>query len=540
MANFWGKLMSAVRAGVAVYNQKQLSPREEWGWDSYAARLARYWLYQSYADNTVYSSIEAFAATLKNTNRLYRNIRGVYNPVARQNRLIVSNVYKGSIDMEHLSGGALPVVAGNPALIEPLIQIIKWSSLTQQLSLYVHLAALLGDVGLWLVDDRQRQRIRVEVLHPGKIKAVELDEVGNVKAAVIEYEREEEEDVRGIRASRFSLSGVPHSPRKSYTFTLKVDQQWFETFRDGEPFAYYLDADGQPIKRWANEYGFVPLKLAHYDSRDLRWGVNAFYNALRKIDEINDQASLLNDSIRNTVVPLLKARGVASQEQMTVATDEKTGLKVLYLSSPDSDIEALAAQINIADASTNIGNMLLELERDMPELALQRIREGGNLTAPGVRTGYSDAIGNIENARKNLDTPLMGALLMGITMAAVSGYDGFGAFDGESFDRGDMEAYIRDRAVISDTLSLQEKLTNLGAVADKPPAIQRLMLKEIGYSDAEIEEVIASAELQQQQQTRDAVRALTDQVFGTDQTDQGDGVNDGQTATEPDPETAAP
>lgn len=518
MASTFDRAYMALRAGIntaiATYREQNTVPREEWGWDTYAGRMARYALYTAYKDNTVYRSIETFSARLKADNRLYRHIRGVYNPVARQNRLIASNVYQGNVDTERLKTGALPLMLGNEALLEPLIQMARWSNLNQQLSLYVSTAALLGDVGLWLADDPVRQRVRMEVLHPSKIYDVRLDSAGNVKQAVIQYAKAEEPDLVAMNARRHPLERDPDT----YVYRMEVDQEAFKTFKDGEPFDYINGVAGGEYAEYPNEYGFVPLALAHYDTTGLKWGINSFYNSLPKINEVNDQASIVNDGIRRVVAkPILKATGMSKTDdkiQTSGSDPQRDDLSILYLPKPDADLEQIEMNLDIMAALTGLDKMLHELTLDMPELALQEMRNQVSApTAPGVRTLYSDARGAIENARKNLDPPLMSAWLMGVSMAAVGGYEGFGAFSRESFDAGMMDAQIKDRPVIDETLSKTDRLTALSTVSNQPVAVQKLILKELDYSDDEIVEVTTATAAQQEQQTRNAVRGVMDSVL---------------------------
>jgi hypothetical protein len=144
-------------------------------------------------------------------------------------------------------------------------------------------------------------------------------------------------------------------------------------------------------------------------------------------------------------------------------------------------------------------------------LALQRVREqGGNFTAPGIRATFSDAIGRITDARGNYDHALVRALQMGMTMGGMGGYPGLEAFNRNSYDDGDLDFYIKDRPVIADSLGLSERLTQLASVANMPPALQAVALKEMDYSDKVIEEVVADTETQ----TRNAARGFAQGVFG--------------------------
>ena len=487
--NWWGRVMTAVRAGMDAYNERALVPVESYGWDTYQARLLRYQIYTAYLNNTAYSSLESFSPVLKASNRLYKKIRGIYNPVARQNKLLISYIYGGSIDMEHLTGGAIPIVTANPAVIDAIRQTFTWSQWGVNKSLMVRWGASLGDVALKIVDDRERQKVRMEVLNPGQIRDVELDEVGNVKAIIIEYERAENPIIGDIQPSRFGVLNTRQA--KTYTYTEKIDAEKFQTFKNGEPFPYYSDMNGQPLTEWPNEYGFVPVALGGHAPLGLTWNANAFYESLRKVDEVNDQASLLNDQVRKVVIPLLFGKNIRQKNDIQLAGSEEDKYNIIYSTSENSDLVPIAPNIDIAGVAGNIKDMLAELERDLPELALQRMREnGGNFTSPGVRAAYSDAEGRIIEARGNYDSTLVRALQMAISIGGYNGYTNFQSFNLDSYDRGDLDFYVKDRPVIADSLSLSERITFLGSVSAMPPSIQAIALEEMGYDDETIDGVV--------------------------------------------------
>jgi hypothetical protein len=529
--------MNAGRAAVAAFNERDTVPLEQFGWDTYRARLARYDLYAAYYNNIVYSNISAIADKLKLDHGLYKKTRGIYNPVYRQNQLLVSFIYGGSLDMEHLTGGAIPIVASNEYLLEAIRQIWKWSRWGEQKSLFVRWGALYGDMALKIVDDRLKEKVRLEVLHPGKIREADFDEVGNVTSVMIEYEREEQPDVVGMAPSRLGINPTPNKPPKCYTYGEKITKDKFYTYKNGDPFAYYTDANGKLVPEWDNEYGFVPLVIGNHAATGLRWGANSFFNTTRKIDEINDAASLLNDQVRKIVIPLLYAKNVRQANEIKVAAEERDKYTIIY-GPENSELNAVAAQIDLAGALKNLQEMGMELERDLPELALQRMREmGGNFTAPGVQATYSDAIGRIVEARGNYDHTLVRAMQMAASIGGYNGYEGFAGINLDSYDRGDLDMYIKDRPVIADSLSLSERLEALNGVAKLPAALQRLALREMDYSDEEIEDVVLDTEAQ----VRNAARGLADSIFGNLPDDEGDAQSvDGQPPQQPAPNMMEP
>jgi hypothetical protein len=482
----------AWNAAKASWNDNALVPAMDMAWDDYTGRLFRYAHFSNYYTNTVYSSLLAYAAQHKRDRKLYKHIRGVYNPVARLVEIYVDKVYGGPLDLQELSQGAIPIETDNDALRDAIKQLWLWSNWGTQKSLYVRSGATRGDIAIKLVDDRRRQKVRMELVHPGKIKIAVRDEVGNVKAITLEYDVTET---------------FPDGTEETYTYKETIDKEWFRTFKNGEPFAYYEDMTGNPVYEWPNEYGFVPVVLCKHKDLGMEWGAPPFFTAVRKIDELNDAASLLNDYTRIAIRPVFWAAGVRKKDELEIATEYRDQFPMVYAPG-GSQPHAMVFPLDIGAALQNTGEMLQEIERDMPELALHRLRQqGGDLTAPGVRAAFDDALGRIVEARGNYDDALVRAHQMGIAIGGYNRYDGFSGFGLESYDKGDLEHVVAERPVIEDNLSLQERLQFLSQSGAPPEAIWR----ELNIAEEKITEWNAKLEERRQQ--------FLDNVDGADEQD---------------------
>ena len=507
--------MTAARVGAAVaYNTYRgaLAPDDTMTnstWDAYDQRLLRYAQYTMYYNNTVYTSLNKYLARLREESGLYKHVRGVYNPVARYVELYVAKVYGGALDMDTLEGGAIPLVYDNPSLQPALRTLWRDSNWQRKKSLYVRYGAKLGDTAIKIVDDRSSGRVRMEVLHPGKIKSAALDEVGNVKEVVIEYTRNDDIDAL-------------HS--RNYTYTEVITQERFSTYRDGDLYPFYTDANGEPVAEWDNEYGFVPVVIASAMDSGFAWGQTGFTNALPKVDEINDAASVTNDSVRKIVNPLWYFSGVEKKDSLDASAASRDAIPAIY-GPPESQPFAMVQSINIADATNNIQQMLLELERDMPELAISRLRESSTqLTAPGVRAGYSDAIGRIQEVRGNLDGPLIAAQQMALSIGGYNRYRDYEGFTLDSYERGDTAHYIQQRPVIEDTLSKQERVQSLIQAG----ASIGLIMAELDYTQDEIDAETNQQREREAGQIAGTMEGLVRNMF-TEDSDDGAEADDNET-----------
>lgn len=500
--------MTAARMAVLAFNEQALIPTDNYDWNAYQSRLFRYALSEAYYSNIAYRSITTFSSRLKSTSDLYKFVRGIYNPVARLTEAYSAKVYGGQLDFEDLSRGAIPITMASDELKLAIRQLWLWSNWGTQKTLYVRYGAQLGDVFLKVVDEPDKGKVRLEVVHPSKIKECVFDAVGNVKEVNIEYERCEADG------------------KTWYVYGEKITPDSFVTTKQGKPFDYMNNEGGKGVGEWDNPYGFVPMVLTKHKDMGQTWGANAFHGAIGKIDEINDAASILNDQIRKAVNVMWYFAGATRKAIIDGSTEAKDEVPAIY-GPAESQPFPMIAPVDITAAGENVERLLAELERDMPELALHRLREGGNLTAPGVKSAYSDAIDRFTEAQGTYDDGLIRAQKMAVTIGGIRRYDGFQSFNIDSYDNGDLEHFINARPIVKDEISKEQKLATLqGAQAPL-----WLILRELDYDEETIDEVNAWKE----EQDRNAVRGLAEGVFGADNSANTDNKdNNGDITDSPD------
>lgn len=517
MASLWSRAVSAfygARLGWNGYSTKTLTPYAGGDYGSYAARMTRYQLARAYRYNTVYDQLSASAAQLKTAQRLYKWIRSIENPVPRSISLYSSYTYSGSLDTETLKKGALPLVYDNDAFEPAIKNIYKWSNLDQQLGKYVGDAALLADSGWWITDDPARRRVRINRVNMDTLTYVERDDVGNVKVAVFESEYEDPPEVEQLVSSKLNMPLL--SLNKTHIKRMVVTKEKYQTFRDGKPYGFYRDANGVLVPEWDNIYGFVPLTLGYFAEGEDGWGENSFFGVPRRqIDELNDQASIINDSIRNVVIPLLQAKGVAKASDISVEREDKDSMAIVYLSNAEGSLEAVSIPLDIGAATANRNDMRAELVRNMPILKLENLQGLGNLSGVAIENLLGDATSAVKGLRKNLDPPTARALQMAVTMGGIQGYEGFEGFNVDSFDRGNMELSIGERAVIDDTVDRQQRLTTIQGLEGKSRAVQRAMLTEINWSKSAIDDFFAEEDAEAEQKQAKALAIAGAQGMGS-------------------------
>jgi hypothetical protein len=509
-------LKAGWNVSLQTYRQAALAPfgERQDDWDAWEARVFRYLHGRHYYHNTAYSSIAKYASQQKEALKLYANIRPIYNPVYRLVNGYVANIWGGNLDFDTLEEGAIPLLGLDEPLRVAIRQLWRWSNWDSKKNLCVRQGAMIGDSPVKVVGDVSRGKVRFEILDPMIIQEADFDPMGNLKAVLIGYLRLDEAG-------------------REYLYQERITGESFATFKDGKPHAYPDNqVYGQAVAQWTNPYGFVPLVNIPHSDIGKRWGGSAYASVLPKIDELNDQASKTNDFIRIALNPVWYAAGVQGPDELEFQeADEANGglaVSVVY-GPPDSHVTPMVATADLAAGITNLDHLLAELNRDLPELALPDIREKGDLTAPGVRAGFSDAIARYVEARGQYNDGLVRLHMMGISIGAYHRFEGFEPFSLDSYAAGNLEHSIKERPVIEDTLSKSETLTGLQTVKDMPPALAKLALKEMGYDEVTITEVVNALQADQEARVRSAVRGFAEGVFG----DQAEEENDGD-----DPEEA--
>lgn len=495
-----GQAMSAVRGAwsgaIQGWNERSFNPVEFSGWDTFNARAMRYTWNQHYYNNSVYSSINTGLRTLKEQHKLYRHIRGVRNPAARLVDLYIAKIYGGMLDLETAKSGAVPIQADD-AIREAIIPLWKTSNFAANKTVYVRHGAMLGDVFIKLVDI-DAQYVAMEFLHPGKVVELKRNARGDIEHAILEYDVEQ--DTYGVY--------------KTYRYREEITTETFATFKDGKPHDY---ADTGKVK-WDNPYGFVPLVLAQHALTGLDFGMCAFHTSLRKIDELNSQASLLNDQIDKTVNVIHVVTGAKQTATIDMDVDEKDEIPLIYLTNPDAKITPLLANLDIEGTLHNIEAMEMELERDMPELSLHKVRDSSQgMSGISIRLMYSDAISRITQVMSNYDSALCEAQAMAIAMSAYHRYDRYRNFSLEDYRNDNLDHTVKPRTIFDDELAKSQKVQALATVSEQPPAIARLTLLELGYDVDTVEMVIQSLDEHQQNQAVMTARGFAESVFGKDE-----------------------
>lgn len=527
--------MNTVRFGVQGaligWNARDFVPSDAFGWDTYSARADRYQSYADYYNNTQHDgSINPYTAVMMHAKKMYKHTRGARTPVARSVDFFVGKVYIGSLDMETAETGAVPLQADR-RIRDAVIHYWDASNWNTLKNIYVRNGAIKGDTFIKNVNDPIQGSIYGEILDPMHVTDYKLDNQGLITYAVIEYQMTE---------------NVNNSVRSwMYKEVIESDMQGethFATYKNNQPFAYYKDENGKDIAEWDTDYGFVPISLAQHTNMGLQSGAACFHTALGKIDEINAQASLLNDQINKAVNVTWFMTGVgkgngtdgSNEPEITLNNDSKTNVSMIK-AGKDARATALIADINIEAALKVIESLEKSVEYELPENALHWLWEAQQPPS-GVAMDklYDPVISRVELARVNYDSATVNAQSQAIAMGAYHGYAEYRAFNVRDYWNGNLKHHIKDRPVFSDALGKQATITALGTVKDQPSKIAALMLNKMDYDEKTIKDVVAQLDEQQAAADEAAARAFMQSALGGD--DNGDAETaETNTANQPAP-----
>lgn len=363
-----------------------------------------YRLLWEYYRNEAYSDLEVWQTYLQSRG-MYRASVNIYNPVRRLVDFYSGIVYSGSITPDarpHDDGhpSAIPFDTDtDPNMLDAISQVFQWSNWQTENHVMVRYGACVGSSMVEVRDDVQQGRIRFNVVWPGFIDALDLDDYGNVQSYALEYTAYDQEK------------------KTNYTYRREVNRDVISTFRDSSSFAY-----GDDPAEYANPYGFVPaVWMRHTNS-----GTDVGYPALRsisKIDYLNSLASHTVDQMHKVVgAPVVisgDSVGKLSDQSgpSTSAENEKDTIEFIR-GAAGTSIQTL--DMPAGETMAHIEQMMGEIEKDHPELTLyEKMRDMSQITGPAAERLFGDVGSYVNEARAAYDLGTAKLCQMG---AAIGGF----------------------------------------------------------------------------------------------------------------------
>ena len=492
----WGRLMAAYQA----FREPSLiaDPLHEEDFADFDSRRLRYTLYWSFYENTAYRDVHSWSELYKTKFGLYKYVRNIYNPAYRLAEFWKAHIWGGALDDAAGDGeripSALPIQTENDALRAAIAQLWQWSNWSTQKDIITLHGAAMGDVGIQIVDDIERGKVYLKVVHPATIKSVTRDPFGHIKAYTFEETRA---DPRHSRDGRTVI----------YTETAERDGDSvvYRTYLDGQPYAW----NGQR-EEWEEVYGFIPLVIIQHNNVGLDWGWAEMHPLRSKIHEVDDLSALLHDQIRKSSQAKWLATGIAEPKKEIKPTATAS---TVYRPEPDREEERMyyakegaritpfVAPLDIVGVAAEIKAIIEEMERDYPELQMDIWNAGSNESGRALRIARQRTETKAQARRANYDSELVRAQQMAI---AIGGYRGYGeefrGFGLDSYAAGQLDHQIGKRSVFAtdplDDLEIELTFWQAANTAMKAGFPLAIFLARQGWSEAAINEFMTSPERQ--------------------------------------------
>lgn len=465
------------------------------------ARRLRYGVMFAMYENTAYSDIHRWAASYRSKNGLYKYIRNIYNPSYRIGEFWKASLLGGKLDPDAGDGqavsSALPILTESEDVRRAIAQLWKWSKWQGKKDVLSLQGAILGDAVIKVVDDTQREKVYLSVVHPSSIKDVELDAWGNVKGYVIEEKRPDPRSSRDDRTCTY-LEVAERDETENIQYS---------TYLDGQLY----DWNGQGAK-WSEPYGFVPMVMFQHNDVGLEYGWSELYPGLSKFREVDDLASKLSDQIRKAVAaPWLlgmkkpettpRAKGAAKTDEAPQPGRDE--IPMLYAGDGKAaSATPLVAPLDIAATAAYIKDILADIEQDYPELSADLHNVQGDISGRALRINRAPAEKKVLQRRPNYDAAVAQAQMMALAIGGMRGYQNFETFSLDSFAQGALDHSIGDRPVFArdplDDLEEEKMFWTVGVQAKSfgVPPLEWLRAngEKYGYDEDRIAKIEASPE----------------------------------------------
>jgi hypothetical protein len=517
--------IGALTAGWSAFRDNWLNADPQQQWDSYGdfdafsqweARKFRYDLmWGMYQNNTFRDLAHTWSPSLRAAFALYKNTRHVFNPTYRLTEFWATHLYGGPLEK------AIPI-EGSQTVKDALAKLWRDSRFAVKKANFGRFGSLFGDPILKIVDDPVRRQVSMQVLHPGHLKWLELDDAGVPKSYIIERTVF---DPRSPRVGQINPLVDPRGLKRvvRYNEEAFIDggDVVYKTFLNGAPFNWRgYSEDGRELPpEWRVPYDFIPLAPGQHIDIGLPFGIGEPHSVISKVFEVDDHASGLGDQIRKAIrapkmvsgltanpVPVNMAGGDASQGNPNPSRQEMT-----FLGAPaDARVYDLTYDLKIDQVVGLIAAINAEIERDYPELQMD-IWASGDTSGRALKVARQRVESKVQERRPGYDATLTAAQRIAMAIGGIRGYPGYEGLAADPREYGTvLDHTISHRPVFApDPMDDIEEATAFWGMAGTATATGyplEMLLEDEGYPPARIAKFV---ELRDEKQAKDmeAVKA---------------------------------
>lgn len=462
----------------------------------YDVRLYRYQRLWDYYQGTAFDDLEAWAQ-YRRAFALYRQIRLVWDHVHALVEFYATHVWSGTLplDGKRLPDGvvnAIPLADDtDDGLSTAIGQLWQWWNFQETMTMLVRYVAALGEFLVEISDDVERGKLNLNLIWPGYVTLIDLDESGNVKRYIIEYEAWDEDEQR------------------FFYYRREVDKATFASFRSdtiASPEAF------RQISSTPNPYGFVPAVWFRHIRIIGNHGEPALWATQSELDEVNGLFSHIIDKSHVSLnAPIVVAGNIApsvfkrSLDNMVSAAknvftedelEPRESREDLNILEGPSGTSVSTIQLNVTDAAKILDRIIAGIERKVPEVTFyEQLRSMTQLTGPAASRLLGDVEHKLRAIAGNYDRSLIKLLQMGVAVAGFRATEALGGwaerndqqvkfagFDLDSYRHGDLNFDIMPRDLVPMTPRERYELLQLKKLV-LPDLPEEQLAKEGGYSE---------------------------------------------------------
>lgn len=506
--SYWGRMWSALWG--RPYGDDIVMPSKAHGrWETEQERYDVLDLYRKNAD--LYGRLKTELKI-----RGYEHYKNVRNPANRLIEFYASNLpYKLE---EHLETG------DNDELKKLILKVNEWSSWKDRSEVAARTFAVYGDLFYKVESSEDKTQVRRNLLDPRHVTEFDKDERGQFTYLRLDIPQEER---RGDETRQYMHTEVWDKPSKRY-FVVEHEEDSGTPLEDlpAPQFSALLTSErpANPDVIWTG-YDFIPVVHRKLKDTGGERGEGAFQHALDPIDQANYLATKLFQMLFPDVTWKLtrqpgpggvslpaprieqEAEGDQKLSRLTAAEQESFGVieegnqRTLRLPA-GTDLAPMVPPLDFASHLNALAAEMVELEKELPELAYYRLRDMQEVSGRAARILLQDTITRFEQAREKFEDAEIRANKMALTIAQVLGIEGFTALPQDAYESGALDHSFKKYELfpISNFERAEGDSAEARALSEWQqlgPVLYAKKLQEYGF-DAEEAQRIAQASQQPQ------------------------------------------
>lgn len=483
-------ILQRIKYGAIGAYQGFMNPREETSLKS--VQMTGYEFAWAYYKRNIFAPNFDWSLYL-NERGLYKKTRLIFNPVPTLTDFYVDNLWSPAKN-EKFPTLATPLVENTDekivAAVGQVDQWVNWLSEAQKIKKY---AAASGAVLVEVADDLEREKILQKTYWKGYVKELELNSTGDVLSYAIEY------------------NAYDSVKDRNYVYKKVVTKETVSYFYDNSAFV----PPGAEASSIPNPYGFCPaVWIKHSDDGSIG-GIPAcqdFY----KVDHVNSLASHLHDNIHKEIESG-KIIGMEKPETLTVltgGTKNKDGSmnmpdprleRVLLAAQGEVSVHDLSGMLKLAEAHPYLKDLLVSFADDYPELEYRQIlKDNPTLSGIALERLLTPAQNRLDGVQSNYNQQLTKLRQMQLAIGGWRTRNGwkrktkqqalFTPFDLDSYERGELDFYLKPSVLIEQTEEDKEDL--LGKKAARANSLQGIVDEETlidvaGFNEEQKNEILS-------------------------------------------------